>query len=92
MFKSGFFPNGFIEQPLNKYDGEFVDSIHTDVAMAGTGIAMSHADFFPNYGIPQPTCEPYNADILYNFLRCEFLYSFSFTEEGTEGTSSGLSP
>lgn len=42
---------------LSKKDAQFVDLIHTDILLAGTALALGHADFYVNFGGPiQPAC------------------------------------
>lgn len=72
---TGFFPTAVIEQPLNKEDGEFVDSIHSDVFLIGTKSSTGHADFYTNYGWVQPNCPPLNFETFYNFVSCEFWFN-----------------
>lgn len=76
IFYTGFFPAASIEQPLNREDGEFVDSIHSDVVLIGTRFSTGHVDFYPNYGMPQPTCAPYNLNSFVDFVNCELILFF----------------
>lgn len=52
---NGFFPPTG-EKPVNRDDADFVDLIHTDVFYLGSGFPTGHADFFPDYGLLQPSC------------------------------------
>lgn len=72
-FLAGFFPRAAIEQPLNREDGEFVDSIHSDVFLIGTKSSTGHADFYPNFGMVQPTCPPLFFGTFYDFVNCELI-------------------
>lgn len=56
----GFAGDGKKRLKLDKTDASFVDVIHTDCVVNGSGkgllLPIGHADFYPNYCVRQPGC------------------------------------
>ncbi|KAG5681259.1 hypothetical protein PVAND_010710 [Polypedilum vanderplanki] len=71
------------EDPLEKNDADFVDTIHSDTFFIGTKYALGHASFFPNFNMIQPGCPPFSLNSFFDYVNdmCSHFHAIRYWSE-----------